>query len=90
MELEEAQKLIDQVEDNVFNKPSEEELAADREAERQEKAEEERLAEEASAERKLADKFAQSSIDQPSFAEMANKTQQRLSSDTSTGPSTID
>lgn len=90
LELEEAQKLIDQVEDNVFNKPSEEELAADREAERQEKAEEERLAEEASAERKLADKFAQSSIDQPSFAEMANKTQQRLSSDTSTGPSTID
>jgi len=83
LELEEAQRLVQQVEDNVFNKPSEAELAAEREA----KAEEERLAEEALAERKLADKF-----EQPSFAEMANKTQQRLSSDTDTsnGPSTVD
>ncbi len=77
LELEEAQKLIDQVEDNVFNKPSEEELAAEREAEREavrQKAEEERLAEQAS------------------FAEMANKTQQRLSPDVndSDGPSTVD
>lgn len=84
LELEEAQRLVQQVEDNVFNKPSEAELAADREAEREAKAEEERLAEEALAERKLADKF-----EQPSFAEMANKTQQRLSSD-SDGPSTVD
>ena len=77
LELEEAQRLIDQVEDNVFNKPSEEELAAEREKEREavrQKAEEERLAEQAS------------------FAEMANKTQQRLSPDLSTsdGPSTVD
>ena len=87
LELEEAEKLIQQVEDNVFNKPSEEELAAEREAERQAKAEEERLAEEASAEKRLADKFAQ-----PSLAEMANKTQQRLSPDSasSDGPSTVD
>ena len=92
LELEEAQKLIDQVEDNVFNKPSEEELAAEREAVRQEKVEEERLAEEALTERKLADKFAQSSLEQPSFAEMANKTQQRLSSDINEddGPSSVD
>tara|TARA_R110001583_G_scaffold171268_4_gene324814 strand:- start:242 stop:1735 length:1494 start_codon:yes stop_codon:yes gene_type:complete len=88
LELEEAQRLVQQVEDNVFNKPSEEELAAEREAERQAKAEEERLAEEASAERKLADKFA--SMPQPSFAEMANKTQQRLSSETGDGPSVVD
>jgi len=77
LELEEAQKLIDQVEDNVFNKPSEEELAAEREAEREavrQKAEEERLAEE------------------NRLAEMANKTQQRLSPDVndSDGPSTVD
>ncbi|MEH6448704.1 MAG: SMC-Scp complex subunit ScpB [Oleispira sp.] len=87
LELEEAQRLVQQVEDNVFNKPSEAELAADREAEREAKAEEERLAEEALAERRLADKF-----EQPSFAEMANKTQQRLSSDSDTndGPSTVD
>ena len=88
LELEEAQRLVQQVEDNVFNKPSEEELAAERESERQAKAEEERLEEEASAERKLADKFA--SVSQPSFAEMANKTQQRLSSDTHDGPSVVD
>lgn len=87
LELEEAQKLIDQVEDNVFNKPSEEELAAERETERQAKAEEERLADEASAERQLADKYAQ-----PSFSDMANRTQQRLSSNSteSDGPSVID
>jgi segregation and condensation protein B len=92
LELEEAEKLIQQVEDNVFNKPSEEELAAEREAERQAKADEERLAEEAVverqlAERRLADKFAQ-----PSLSEMANKTQQRLSPDSvaSDGPSTVD
>jgi segregation and condensation protein B len=87
LELQEAQRLVQQVEDNVFNKPSEEELAAEREAERQAKAEEERLSEEAVAERVLADKFAQ-----PSFAEMANKTQQRLSSvdDSSVSPSVID
>ncbi|MBL4800027.1 MAG: SMC-Scp complex subunit ScpB [Oleispira sp.] len=87
LELEEAERLIQQVEDNVFNKPSEEELAAEREAERQAKAGEERLAEEASAEKRLADKFAQ-----PSLAEMANKTQQRLSPDSasSDGPSTVD
>jgi segregation and condensation protein B len=73
-ELQEAQRLVQQVEDNVFNKPSEEDLAAEREAERQAKAEEERL-------------FAQ-----PSFAEMANKTQQRLSpaDDSSVSPSVID
>lgn len=79
IELEEAEKLMQQVEDNVFNKPSEEELAAEREAERQAKAEEERLAEEAAAEKRLADKFAST---QPSLADMANKTEQRLSSDT--------
>jgi len=77
LELEEAQKLIDQVEDNVFNKPSEEELAAEREAEREavrQKAEEERLAEE------------------NRLAEMANKTQQRLSSGLGEddGPSSVD
>lgn len=90
LELEEAARLLQQVEDNVFNKPSEEELAAEREAEREAKAEEERLAEEASAEKKLADKF--SSMAQPSFSEMANKTQQRLSSDSlsNDGPSTVD
>jgi segregation and condensation protein B len=88
LELEEAQRLVQQVEDNVFNKPSEEELAAERDAERSAKAEEERLAEEASAERKLADKFA--AMPQPSFAEMANKTQQRLSSETADGPSVVD
>jgi segregation and condensation protein B len=88
LELEEAQRLVQQVEDNVFNKPSEEELAAERDAERSAKAEEERLAEEASAERKLADKFA--AMPQPSFAEMANKTQQRLSSETTDGPSVVD
>lgn len=86
LELEEAEKLVQQVEDNVFNKPSEEELAAEREAERQAKAEEERLAEEASAEKKLADKFA--GMAQPSFSEMANKTEQRLS--LGDGPSSID
>lgn len=65
LELEEAEKLMRQVEDNVFNKPSEEELAAEREAEQEAErlAEEERLAEQQSA---------------SSFAEMANKTQQRL------------
>jgi segregation and condensation protein B len=78
IELEEAEKLMQQVEDNVFNKPSEEELAAEREAERQALAEKERLAQEASAEKRLADKFAQ-----PSFADMASKTEQRLSSDAS-------
>jgi segregation and condensation protein B len=78
LELEEAQRLVQQVEDNVFNKPSEEELAAAREAERQAKAAAEKLAEEATA-----DKLAQ-----PSLAEMANKTQQRLSS--TDGPSAID
>lgn len=83
LELEEAEKLIKQVEDNVFNKPSEEELAAERDAERQAKAEEERLAEEASAERRLADKFSQ-----PSLTEMANKTEERLSSDG--GPSVVE
>jgi len=90
LELEEAERIVQQVEDNVFNKPSEEELAAEREAERAAKAEEERLAEEASAERKLADKF--SSMPQPSFSEMANKTQQRLSSDSESndGPSMVD
>lgn len=71
LELEQASKLVQQVEDNVFNKPSEEELAAEREAERQAKAEEERLAEEA----------AQSSNMQSSFAAMANKTEQRLSAE---------
>ncbi len=59
LELEEAEKLVQQVEDNVFNKPSEEELAAEREAERQAKAEEERLAQQASTEKSLADKFEQ-------------------------------
>jgi segregation and condensation protein B len=78
LELEEAQRLVQQVEDNVFNKPSEEELAAAREAERQDKAAAEKLAEEATA-----DKLAK-----PSLAEMANKTQQRLSS--TDGPSDID
>ncbi|MFT7410100.1 MAG: segregation and condensation protein B [Oleispira sp.] len=74
LELQEAQRLVQQVEDNVFNKPSEEALAAAREAERQAKAEEERLS------------------TQPSFAEMANKTQQRLSpaDDSSVSPSVID
>ena len=87
LELEEAQKLIDQVEDNVFNKPSEEELAAEREAERQAKAAEEQLAEEAATERQLADKYAQ-----PSFSDMANRTQQRLSSNSieADGPTVID
>ena len=85
LELEEAQRLVQQVEDNVFNKPNEAELAAAREDERAAKAEEERLADEASAERKLADKFSQ-----PSFAEMANKTQQRLSTDVNDGPSAVD
>ncbi len=87
LELEEAQKLIDQVEDNVFNKPSEEELAAEREAERQAKAAEEQLAEEAATERQLADKYAQ-----PSFSDMANRTQQRLSSNSNEadGPTVID
>jgi segregation and condensation protein B len=87
LELQEAQRLVQQVEDNVFNKPSEEELAAEREAERQVKAEEERLSTEAAAERVLADKFAQ-----PSFTEMANKTQHRLSpaDDVSASPSVID
>jgi segregation and condensation protein B len=80
LELEEAQRLVQQVEDNVFNKPSEEELAAIREDERQAKAAAEKLAEEA-----IADKFTQPS---PSLAEMANKTQQRLSS--TDGPSAID
>ena len=88
LELEEAQRLVQQVEDNVFNKPSEAELAADREAEREAKAEDERLAEEAITERKLADKFAATA--QPSFAEMANKTQQRLSSETGEGPSVVE
>jgi segregation and condensation protein B len=71
LELEEAQRLVQQVEDNVFNKPSEEE----------------RLSEEAAAERVLADTFPQ-----PSFTEMANKTQQRLSpgDDVSATPSVID
>lgn len=96
LELEEAQRLVQQVEDNVFNKPSEEELAAEREAEREAKAAEERLAEEAATERKLADKYAQSSLSvassssQPSFADMANKTQQRLSSETDSGLSVAD
>jgi segregation and condensation protein B len=74
VELQEAQRLVQQVEDNVFNKPSEEELAAEREAQRQAKAEEERLS------------------PQPSFAEMANKTQQRLSpaDASSVSPSVID
>lgn len=88
LELEEAQKLIDQVEDNVFNKPSEEELAAEREAQRQEEAEEVRLAEEASAERKLADKFASSAS--PSLSDMANKTEQRLSDSDGKQVSNID
>jgi segregation and condensation protein B len=76
VELQEAQRLVQQVEDNVFNKPSEEELAAEREAQRQAKAEEE--------EERLSA--------QPSFAEMANKTQQRLSSadESSVSPSVID
>jgi segregation and condensation protein B len=96
LELEEAQRLVQQVEDNVFNKPSEEELAAEREAEREAKAAEERLAEEAATERKLADKYAQSSLSvassssQPSFADMANKAQQRLSSETDSGLSVAD
>jgi segregation and condensation protein B len=87
LELQEAQRLVQQVEDNVFNKPSEEELAVEREAERQVKAEEERLSAEAAAERVSADKFAR-----PSFTEMANKTQQRLSpvDDSSVSPSVID
>ena len=77
LELEEAAKLVQQVEDNVFNKPSEEELAAEREAERQAisaaaLAEEERLAEEAAREASLL---------QPSFKDMANKAEQRLTSD---------
>jgi segregation and condensation protein B len=82
LELEEAEKLIQQVEDNVFNKPSEEELAAEREIVRQEKAEEERLAEEA----------LKPAILQPSFSEMANKTQQRLlpGSAPDGGPSVVD
>ena len=88
LELEEAEKLIQQVEDNVFNKPSEEELAAEREAERDAKAEEERLAEEASAERRLADKFSQPSVSGSSFEQMANKTEGRLSSDG--GPSVME
>lgn len=73
LELEEAEKLVKQVEDNVFNKPSEEELAAEREAERQAKAEEELQAEER-------------------LAEMANRAQQRLSSDLVEGdaPTVID
>jgi len=78
LELEEAEKLVQQVEDNVFNKPSEEELAAEREAERQAIAEEERLVEEA----------AKSVSAQPSFAEMANRTEQRLTTDD--GPSGVD
>lgn len=96
LELEEAQRLVQQVEDNVFNKPSEEELAAEREAEREAKAAEERLAEEAATERKLADKYSQFSLSvagsssQPSFADMANKTQQRLSSETDNGLSVAD
>ena len=64
LELEEAEKLMRQVEDNVFNKPSEEELAAEREAERQTAS---------------------------SFAEMANRTQQRLTGSLeSEGPSIAD
>ncbi|MGK0248089.1 MAG: segregation and condensation protein B [Oleispira sp.] len=87
LELQEAQRLVQQVEDNVFNKPSEEELVAEREAERQAKADEERLSQEAAAERVLTDNFVQ-----PSFAEMANKAQQRLSpaDDVSVSPSVID
>lgn len=64
IELQEAEKLMRQVEDNVFNKPSEEELAAEREAEREAKQEAERQANLSSS---------------PSFADMANKTQERLS-----------
>jgi len=60
LELQEAEKLMRQVEDNVFNKPSEEELAADLSS-------------------------------SPSFADMANKTQQRLSGAAeSEGPSIAD
>ena len=62
LELEEAEKLMRQVEDNVFNKPSEEELAAEREAERQ-----------------------ANQTPAPSFADMANKTQQRLSGSLESG-----
>ena len=83
LELEEAEKLVQQVEDNVFNKPSEEELAAEREAERQAKAEAEAEAEE----QRLA-KEASISVSGPSFSEMAQKTEQRLSTDE--GPSSID
>lgn len=68
IELEEAERLMRQVEDNVFNKPSEEELAAEREAERE-------------AERQATS----------SFAEMANRTQQRLAGSLeSEGPSIAD
>ena len=81
LELEEAEKLVQQVEDNVFNKPSEEELAAEREAERQAKAESE------AEEQRLA-KEASISVSGPSFSEMAQKTEQRLSADE--GPSSID
>lgn len=88
LELEEAEKLIQQVEDNVFNKPSEEELAAEREAEREMKAEQERLAEEETAERRLADKFSQPTLSSSTFEAMANKTEDRLSSDS--GPSVVD
>jgi segregation and condensation protein B len=81
LELEEAEKLVQQVEDNVFNKPSEEELAAEREAERQAKAE-------AEAEEQRLEKEASISVSGPSFSEMAQKTEQRLSADE--GPSSID
>ena len=81
LELEEAEKLVQQVEDNVFNKPSEEELAAEREAERQAKAE-------AEAEEQRLAKEASISVSGPSFSEMAQKTEQRLSADE--GPSSID
>jgi segregation and condensation protein B len=76
IELQEAERLMRQVEENVFNQPSEEELAVAREAERQANAEEERQ-----------------SATEPSrsFADMANKTQQRLSGSLiSDGPSIAD
>ena len=81
LELEAAEKLVQQVEDNVFNKPSEEELAAEREAERQAKAA-------AEAEEQRSAKEASISVSGPSFSEMAQKTEQRLSADE--GPSSID
>lgn len=71
LELQEAERLMRQVEENVFNQPSEAELAAAREVERQD--------------------IESRSIESSSFANMADKTQQRLADSTKNdGPSIAD